>query len=117
VDDEPIIRKMARHALEPMGYAVLEAGSGEAALALLRQDGTSVSAIVLDQTMPGMGGDRTLAEVHALFPEMPVVRTSGYSAELEMQTTSKARIRILGKPFGIRQLMEAVDDVINGSEA
>lgn len=111
VDDEPMVRRVIRTILEHSGYEVLEAGSGEEALEVL-QSGVSVNVLVLDQTMPGMGGERTLDAVHEIFPNMPVVRTSGYAVE-DRERTGAAPIRVLAKPFGVRQLTESVRAVLD----
>jgi len=113
VDDEPMLRKLARHALEPLGYEVLEAESGEHALDLLAMQSAPPTAMVLDQTMPGMGGDRTLVEVRAAFPSLPVVRTSGYAADPRL-AEGDAYTLFLGKPYGLRQLAVAVGQAIAG---
>jgi CheY-like chemotaxis protein len=64
VDDEPGQREMLRLLLEDAGYAVEEASSGEAGLALLRAT-PERCVVLLDQRMPGLGGDGVLAIVAA----------------------------------------------------
>lgn len=54
IDDSSIIRSVFRSALERDGFAVLEAGDGQEALAIL--DGRAISAVVCDICMPNMGG-------------------------------------------------------------
>lgn len=57
-----------------IGLEVLDAGSGKEALKLLDQHDAPVTAVVLDRTMPAVGGDRPLIEVCA---RLPILRTSG----------------------------------------
>jgi two-component system cell cycle sensor histidine kinase/response regulator CckA len=107
VDDEVTIRSIMGKILVPLGYNVLEAGSGEEALRLISP---KVRVVVLDQTMPGMSGDRTFMEIRARFPDMPIVRTSGYSS---LSSTPEDGLTVfISKPFGVSQLIEAVQRVL-----
>lgn len=111
VDDEPMLRDMMRRAFTRVGFGVLEAGSGEEALELLDQHGARVTAVVLDRTMPGMGGEQALIEIRARLPELPVLRTSG-DAGGDALTAHDERTTFLGKPYGVRQLIDAVLDLL-----
>jgi response regulator RpfG family c-di-GMP phosphodiesterase len=59
IDDESAIRQMARQAIERVGYEVKVAASGEEGLRLFDGCVDGVSAILLDLTMPGLGGVET----------------------------------------------------------
>ncbi|MBE2251957.1 MAG: response regulator [Myxococcus sp.] len=111
VDDEAMIRRLARRALEQRGYQVLEAGCGEDALEVLRAH-PEVQAVVLDQTMPGMGGQKTLEQLRKDAPTLPVVRTSGYSAE-QAGGASDAHTHFLSKPFGTPQLLDVLRQALD----
>ena len=111
VDDEAMIRRITRRAFELLGYQVLEAGNGEDALVLLAQHRSEVRAVVLDQTMPGMGGAQTLTRLRADFPHLPVVRTSGYSAE-SGDPDNDPNTHFLGKPYGTPLLVEVVQKAL-----
>ncbi|MEC7522039.1 MAG: ATP-binding protein [Myxococcota bacterium] len=116
VDDERLLRRLARRALEPLGFEVVEAGSGEAALEVLEERGDAVSVVLLDQTMPGMGGDRALVAIRETFPRLPVIRTSGYAADPQLATEDDFT-SFLGKPYGIRQLTDAVASAVASAGA
>jgi len=107
VDDEPMLREVMRRAFVGVGFEVLEAGSGEEALERLDQHGDRVTAVVLDRSMPGMGGERALVEIRARLPELPVLRISGDAAG-DMLTADDHKTTFLGKPYGVRQLIDAV---------
>jgi len=62
VDDQSTARRILRQMLERAGYGVIEAGSGEQALALA---GGAVDAVVLDVKMPGIGGIETCRRLRA----------------------------------------------------
>ena len=116
VDDDALIRKVVRRSLQPLGYKIIEADSGEAAIEVLKQGDASVSAVLLDETMPGMGGTQTLVEVRVLNPTMPVIRMSGYLAGPDpTSSTSDDCIFMLQKPFGVRELAQVVRSVLGDS--
>jgi ATP-binding cassette subfamily B protein len=73
VDDESLFRKLLRINLTQAGYHVLEADSGRAALALLREN--VVDAILLDLVMPEMDGFQVLRKIKsdALLKDIPIV--------------------------------------------
>ncbi len=109
VDDEEAVRGLARRVLERGGYRVLEAESGENALTLLKQHPASVRAVVLDLTMPGLGGEATLQQLRQIRPDLPVIVSSGYVPEEE---GTMAGVPFLAKPYRPSELVDAVKAVI-----
>ena len=82
VDDEPSVRTVLTSRLEAAGFKVLTAVSGDAALDLMNeQPATVVDLVILDITMPGLSGIETHAKLRAMFPELPVLLSSGYPEE------------------------------------
>jgi CheY-like chemotaxis protein len=80
MDDEPDVREILRELLESFGYRVVEAASGEEAVAAVRQAPESFAAIILDLTVPGgMGGTEALGQIRTFAPRVPVLVASGYS--------------------------------------
>ena len=77
VDDEEAVRGLARRVLERGGYQVIEAANGEDALGALADHRASVRAVVLDLTMPGLGGEATLQRIRQDSPHLPVIVSSG----------------------------------------
>lgn len=109
VDDEELIRTTAEDMLGFLGYGCLTAASGEEALALLEKrlaEGATpegkVDCVLLDLTMPGMGGPRTLAAIRERWPTLPVLLASGYSEE-EVATLlgDLAPVEFSPKPFNL----------------
>ncbi len=110
VDDEQMVRDVARRSLEHVGYAVEEAPGGTAALSLL-QAGYRPDLIVLDIQMPDLDGWRTLASIRALDAAIPVVMMSGYDLGAA-EPRPHAPDALLRKPFSIDQLAVTVGRVI-----
>jgi PAS domain S-box-containing protein len=109
VDDEESVRGLARRVLERGGYSVLEAESGEEALARLETQAGQVRAIVLDLTMPGMSGEATLQEMRRRRISVPVIVSSGYVPEEE---GTLAGVPFLAKPYKPAELIKAVRTAI-----
>ena len=78
VDDEVLIRMSSADLLSDMDYDVVEAGSAEAALALI-EDGLVPDLLITDHLMPGMNGETLARTLLARWPQLPVLIVSGYA--------------------------------------
>ncbi len=109
VDDERSIRHLAKHVLESLGYPVLLAADGQEALATFDLHRDSIRLVVLDITMPVMGGVETLAALKRRKPELSVVLTSGYNEEhADFPAARDDATLFLPKPFTSRELASTV---------
>jgi PAS domain S-box-containing protein len=79
VDDEDVVRNMARFTLERCGYTVDAAADGRAGLELFAARPKEFDAVLLDLTMPVLSGEETLKQIQSLRPEARVVLSSGFS--------------------------------------
>jgi PAS domain S-box-containing protein len=104
VDDELLLRRLGQHALEAAGYEVRLAASGEAAAEACED--SAVVAVVLDRTMPGMGGDAAFEAIRAARPALPVLLTSGFAWRED--ATDHPRTAFLPKPYTFDDLVEAL---------
>ncbi len=108
-DDEDVVRRAARRALERGGFEVLEAGDGQKAVEQFRAAAARVACVVLDLTMPGMGGEAALAAIRLVDRAVPVVLTSGFTDRDEASEEALGRnVSFLPKPFGPSDLVGAV---------
>ena len=86
VEDEPSVRGFAGQVLSQAGYRVLEAATGEEALAFASVPGETIAAVLTDVVMPGING-RVLAErLRALHPGIAVLYMSGYTEDMVLRT-------------------------------
>jgi CheY-like chemotaxis protein len=109
VDDEPSIRDLASAILLSAGYAVVSAKTGEEACEFLRSDGNSVSLVLLDIEMPGMGGKRTFRRIRKISPGLPVVVSTGHGIEgTASEILQMGAAWYLGKPYRRGDLLQAV---------
>lgn len=114
VEDEEIVRRMARMILEANGYRVLEAALGEEALLLCYQHAGEIDLMLTDVIMPGMSG-RVLAErVGVLCPELPVLYMSGYTDDAIVRHGLLGDLlEFIQKPFAPETLTRKVRNVLD----
>jgi CheY-like chemotaxis protein len=116
VEDEPLVRRSTRKLLESLGYRVLEASSGEEALALDREVGFDL--LVSDVVMPGMKGPELARRLQARRSGLPVLFISGYAASvIGSHEFPREGLRLLQKPFDAEALGRAVQEVLEPSGA
>ena len=109
VDDEPLVRQMAKTALERHGYTVLVAESGPVAIDVFRRYPGQISLVVLDLSMPQMSGEETLPELNKIRPGVKVVVSSGYSETEAMSMFQGQRVAgFIQKPYNSKGLAEKV---------
>jgi len=80
VDDEPVVREVGCLALSIAGFDVGEAADGAEAIAAFLREPGRWDVVLLDMTMPGLGGAETFAELRRLAPDVRVVLSSGYTS-------------------------------------
>jgi two-component system, cell cycle sensor histidine kinase and response regulator CckA len=114
VDDEAMVREMAKAALEHYGYRVLAASDGVDAVRVFREDGDRISLVLLDLTMPRMDGDEALNQLQQIRPEVPVVLTTGCSeADASSRFAGRKLAGILQKPYTASALARKLGSVLH----
>lgn len=109
VDDQEVVRLAAKKALEQYGYQVLVADNGLAAINIFKRHPGEISLVVLDLSMPEMGGEETLPELRKIRPGVRVVITSGYSEADTLRLFAGQHVSgFLQKPFTSARLAERV---------
>jgi CheY-like chemotaxis protein len=96
VDDDNAVREITRVMLRELGYRVLDAGSGGAALDMLDRE-AQIDLIVVDFAMPGMNGADVARQALARRPGLPVLFVTGFADRSAMAGVSDARV--ISKPF------------------
>ena len=113
VDDEPVVRDLARTVLERVGFRVLIADGGEEALDIYRQQGSEIDLILLDYIMPRLNGVQVLKELQQLDPEVCVVFSSGYSTDHEADQLLAAGARaFVAKPYRPQELVQTIRQIL-----
>jgi CheY-like chemotaxis protein len=113
VEDDDLVRKLARRALEQWGYGVIEAGDPMLAIQLASEC-DDIALLVTDVIMPGMSG-RALAELLApKRPDMKVLYTSGYTDEAILRHgVLESGISFLQKPYTPDSLARRIREVLD----
>jgi len=118
VEDDHDVRAFGVSALERLGYRVLQAADGAAAVRVLEQVPVPrVDVLFTDVVLPGAMSGRALAEaLRARFPAHPVVFTSGYTPNaIRLQGGFEVERYLLPKPYTINQLAHTIRDALDGA--
>lgn len=111
VDDNDELRQFIKRALELSDFNVLDAPSGEEALALLEKE-TTLDLVLCDVILPGTKGPELMNQIRVLFPDVKTIFMSGYiSEDLINQDVEKILAddgSFLPKPFATRKMLEVV---------
>ncbi len=113
VDDEDGVRAFASAALRGAGYRVLEATHGKEAVDLIGA-GEAVDLVLLDVTMPVMGGREALERIVQLRPGLNVMVTSGYGSDevKRLMSVSGSHAGFIQKPYTAQQLRQCIDSAL-----
>ncbi len=107
VDDEAHLRRALTRIFESLGFVVLTAADGVEAIEVFRAGGARIDLVLMDLTMPRMGGVAAATAIHALRAEVPIVLVTGYG-EIPAEAGS-VFVAMLAKPFdldGVRRVIE-----------
>jgi CheY-like chemotaxis protein len=100
--------------LRRLGYHVHEGTDGRDGLRTFQQHADEIDAVLLDLTMPEMGGTEVFRRVREIRPNLPVIVTSGYAAGNELDELLAHGATFLPKPFELADMARAVADALGG---
>ncbi|MEM7566657.1 MAG: ATP-binding protein [Pseudomonadota bacterium] len=114
VEDEDAVRVFAARALASRGYTILEASTGTEALARM-EEAERIDLVVSDVVMPEMDGPTLLKELRKRQPDIKIIFVSGYAEDaFKRNLSGEEEFAFLPKPFGLKQLAQAVKRAVNG---
>jgi len=117
-DDEVTIRTVGRQMLENMGYRVLLAPDGRAALELLREHEDEIVCILLDLTMPHLDGAQTFREIRRIKPDAKIILSSGYNEQDATQRfAGRGLSGLLQMPYQSTALRAKLKEVVGSGHA
>lgn len=108
VDDDSLVRGAIARAVTELGYLVVEAGDGAAALAAIETGG--VTLVILDYVMPDMDGAEVARAIAELDPDLPLVFSTGHAALRALRTAAGEDVEVLEKPFTLDELEALLTD-------
>jgi CheY-like chemotaxis protein len=115
VDDEYAVRVIVQLVLEDHGFQVWQADSGRAAIDLYRQHRDEITVVLVDISMPGLDGPRTLDALRQLNPEVVVAFMSGDLESYQANDLLGRGARcLIAKPCPVGDLVDIVRSLSNG---
>ena len=116
VDDEELIRTLAKRLLGRLGFDVAVAEDGEAAMSLLAHP-EPWSCVLMDLAMPKLGGRALYRAVRAHDPEVPILLSSGRPPEWPWQQEQDPNLAFIAKPYRSQALVDALSVLMAGRGA
>jgi len=113
VEDEAMLRAIAMEMLEDAGFTVFQAGDGEEALALLKQN-PGIDLLVSDIKMPRMDGYALAQEGLSFKPTLKVLLMTGYAQDPPPHLQTRG-IRMLYKPFNLDRLCQMAGEILTAA--
>lgn len=115
VDDDPTQRRLMRAVCEKAGFPVLQSDSGENAVALLQSEqGQSVSLVMLDLRMPGLGGMETLKRAKSWREDLPViVLTAQGGIDTVVEAMQNGAADFFVKPASPERVVVSINNALN----
>ncbi|MBI5524355.1 MAG: PAS domain S-box protein [Desulfarculus sp.] len=114
VDDEKLLVELYTLTLERLGYQVVSAQDGQAALDLFRGDPQGFDLVITDFSMPVMNGLEMAREMLKLRPQLPIILTTGYQLEINPDDLPSLGIKgYLPKPLVRKNMVELVAKMLD----
>ncbi len=117
VDDDDEVREVTAGILEEVGYSVVAAADGAAALAVMDKEGERVALVIADYAMPGMTGLELLTTIRRRRPGMPMLLATGYADHQSLSGDGLESDQIVRKPFRSAELLGRIEMVLERQAA
>jgi len=113
VDDESVVRKVAASMLTHLGFEVLEAADGKSGVEVFREQAQDIVLVVLDMTMPVMGGAEAYTELRRVRADVRVILMSGYNEQdATNRFAGKGPAGFVQKPLQLSPLARTIRRVL-----
>jgi two-component system, cell cycle sensor histidine kinase and response regulator CckA len=115
VDDEQSLRRLGRRMLARLGFETIVASHGAEAIDIFHQHRGEIRYVLLDWTMPEMGGHETIRRLRAIDPGIRVVLTSGHAPEEVIRGLLREPFTaFVRKPYYLAELAQAFQAASGG---
>jgi two-component system cell cycle sensor histidine kinase/response regulator CckA len=111
-EDEALVRAQVDRLLRRAGYTVLQAENGARAVELFRQNQGSVALVLMDVVMPELDGWKAYLQMEALDPNVKVLFTTGYAANVLPPDYGARGARLVAKPYRPQQLLGLIGELL-----
>jgi len=114
VDDDMRVRHVARAFIESLHFDVMTADDGKEGLEMFQKHHANLAAVLLDMTMPVLGGVEAMAGMRKIDRNVPIVLVSGYSeVEAGSLIAGDRPNAFLQKPFKAKNLKTILYEVMH----
>ena len=113
VEDDAALRELNREQLKSLGYNVLAAANGEAALQMVKEYGGEIHLLLTDVVMPGINGRELGERLQEQRPAIKVLYVSGYTENVIQQEILNSGVAFLQKPFGREVLGKKLRELLD----
>jgi CheY-like chemotaxis protein len=116
VEDEEVMREVARQTFEYFGYRVLTASNGADAVAKYLEHRDKIALVFTDISMPVMNGLETIKALRKMDEKLKIVATSGHHTESQHQQAEEAgATHFLPKPYEAHEILELVEKMLKAA--
>jgi CheY-like chemotaxis protein len=115
VEDDPAVRRFTQRSLQELGYTVLEADAGDAAVEIATTHADQIALLVSDVMMPGMQGPELGRRLRQLRPGLAILYVSGFARSAVINDGVAAGASYLPKPFSRAALAQAVRSTLDAA--
>jgi len=112
VEDDPVIRRLTSTILQQYGYKVLTTDNGLAGVEAFRQHGNEISAVLLDLTMPVMGGEEAFHKMREIRTDIPIVISTGHDDISVQERFGSGLAGLIKKPYRAADLRDKIAAVV-----
>jgi CheY-like chemotaxis protein len=113
VDDEELIRNVARRMLERYGYRVVTAPNGAEAVAIYAQMPGQIALVLTDMSMPVMDGPSTIVALRSIDPTVRIIGSSGLNANGNVAKAMDAGVQVfVPKPYTAEAMLRTIRRVL-----
>ncbi|MBN2857667.1 MAG: response regulator [Candidatus Delongbacteria bacterium] len=114
IDDEPVLRELARSMLGQAGYEVITAKDGIEGTDIYAENKDKIDIVLLDMMMPNKNGKETFIDLKEMNSDVKVVMTSGFTKDKRVEDVLRLGARdFIQKPYTIFSLAEKIYKVMN----
>lgn len=114
VDDEDMVRELAKGVLADTGMRILEAASGDQAIRIFKRHKDEIDVVFLDVIMPGLKGDEVLKRLREIREDIKVIISSGFMSEDQREKLKESIIEaFLDKPFKDEDIVAVLIEVLS----
>jgi signal transduction histidine kinase/ActR/RegA family two-component response regulator len=114
VDDEGVLRRLAKESLGRLGYHVTTSEDGLEALELVKSNPDAFDLVITDMTMPNLPGDRLATQLLDIRGDLPIIVCTGFSERIDASNARSLGIAgFITKPLTMKKLASVIRDILD----